>query len=775
MDRAACHIREAEGVTPTDGIPWGAAYRPLAAPRLLTADDPRAANPSGFRGALYPPQRALLAAMIALEAHPFAAVSDPRCPEAWAPCIQTRMGRVSEKCSFGKTILSIALACGPLPALYPCQQPLATYPTKDLRRNRAMVMVAGPATGGFMYDPAGAHGFLPEITVHYRRHLDLTVVTAAANVITQWEEEVRRLTDLRYLVVDGVHSLRTFEKAFRRGELTAIDLVIVKAGTVTTSFIVKGEPPPLKTTSKTRPIFEALAAILEGVLVGRLIIDDFDMLNLKIDDHFLPARFTWLVSATRRQTGVNTPLRVGFTTVEGFFRANLASQFPVRGAVLDDIVNKVFSLHCAPEFVDTHINSTRVSYRHIFVRGGQAAAILRDLEVAPEVIEMVNADAVGAAARGLNIDATNIGDVIRQVVGKCLAQLHRALRACARVRCARAAGVREAARGFSEAAGVAAKALREALTAGTDAEFTAALELALSAGPGPVFLQQLEEDATAECEKYGKPLNRMRENIREGYCQCCMVPFERGAGEPAYVLADCCQIVVCEPCVTRRAQDKNQRMFIRRCPNCAQDINVRTGLIRVGAELDLEAALRDEALLGADALLGALNNPRLKALIQLLRLGAALDCIRDVAVPPYIEGLLDGRRDVPWPPDKARKFIVFTMHPESTMIIEDACKAFMVPYCRLAGRRSQKDEAVRALREGDANVMLVTSAKDCSGLNIPFASHIVFYHRVIDRNVEAQVAARGQRLGREGNLEIITILNEVEAEDIRARGVPARV
>ena len=822
MNGAARHTREALGVAPTDGIPWVAARHALGAARLLTADDPRAANPPGFRGELYPPQQALLAAMTALEAHPFVAVEDPRCPEAWGGCLQTGVGRVSEKCSFGKTVLSIALACAPPPALYPCQQPLATYPGKDTRRgNRARVVAnlatVGESAGGFAFDPAGGYGFLPEITAHYGRHLGrLTVVAAAANVITQWEDEARRLTNLRYLIVDDVHSLRAFERAFRRGELDdeapqAVRLAIVKAGTVTTSFKVPGEPPRPNTLSKTRSILEAFATVLEGVLVGRFIVDDFDMLRLKGDDCFLPARFTWLVSATRRQAPVKVPLHVNHATVGEFLRANLMAQFPVRGAVLDDVLNKAFSLHCAPEFVDTHINSTRINFRRVFVRGGQAAAILRDLEVAPEVIEMVNADAVSAAARGLNIDAGSIGDVIRQVVGKCLAQLRRALRTRGRARHARAAGVREAARDAAAKnvnAEAAAKALRAALTDGTDDEFAAALAAAIAAGPGPASLQQLEEDAAAECERHGKPLNRMRENIREGCCQCCMVPLERGT-EPAYVLVDCCQIVVCESCVTRRALpstsvDASMRMspgrvFIRRCPNCARDFDPRSGLIRIGAELDLEAALRDDAVVeggdasaadAADAAVAAeggldasaavaaeggldaaeggldvLNNPRLKALIQLLRGGEALDCIRDVAVPSYVEGLLDGRRDTPWPPGKAHKFVVFTMHPESTALISEACRSFGVPHCRLAGCRAQKDEAVRALRE-DVDVMLVTSAKDCSGLNIPFASHVVFYHRVIDRNIEAQVAARGQRLGREGNLEIVTLLNEAEAGEL---------
>ena len=129
---------------------------------------------------------------------------------------------------------------------------------------------------------------------------------------------------------------------------------------------------------------------------------------------------------------------------------------------------------------------------------------------------------------------------------------------------------------------------------------------------------------------------------------------------------------------------------------------------------------------------------------------------------PHIDGLLAGLRNLPWPEDKPRKVLVFTMHAESTRDISAGLARAGVAHCVLRGSRAQKDEAVRALRE-DCGVMLVTAPKDCGGIHLPFVSHVVFYHRVVDRNVEAQVAARGQRLGREHNLEVVSILYETEA------------
>ena len=43
-----------------------------------------------------------------------------------------------------------------------------------------------------------------------------------------------------------------------------------------------------------------LAELFEGAPIDRLIIDDYDMLNLASNDYLIPAAFTWFISATRR-------------------------------------------------------------------------------------------------------------------------------------------------------------------------------------------------------------------------------------------------------------------------------------------------------------------------------------------------------------------------------------------------------------------------------------------------------------------------------------------
>jgi hypothetical protein len=392
---------------------------------------------------------------------------------------------------------------------------------------------------------------------------------------------------------------------------------------------------------------------------------------------------------------------------------------------------------------------------------------------------------VSTAAQALGIAAGSIADVIRRVVGDHIDKLRGAVCVVARVAQAKET-LRARGAGAWNTDAEAVKAFRAKVRDGTDAEFMAAVG-ALGCGltrEVATALDSLAAWAEEQREKHGKALARMRDNIREGQCQCCMVPFEDEDSTAAYVLVGCCQIIVCETCITKH--DGRQKIFIQRCPNCAAGIKPDTSLVRVGAELDLEEALKDEAILeaavpaaapaaetepepepkgGHDAVVKAIDNPKLRALVQLVS-GRAVECIRDVKAPPFVSGLLCGRQNRPWPDAKPKKFLVFTMHAESTVELGAALDRCGVGYSVLRGTRAQKDEAVHKIQSGLVNVLLATSAKDSGGLHLPFLSHIILYHRVLDRNVEAQAVARGQRLGREFNLEVVALLNEIEATEI---------
>lgn len=98
-------------IVPADGIPWRLATHIETHTRTLTEDDPRAPDPPGFKGKLFPPQATMLHAMLELEKTPFLRLSQEKKGDTKHPIIQTNRALVSEALGFGKTVCVEALIC----------------------------------------------------------------------------------------------------------------------------------------------------------------------------------------------------------------------------------------------------------------------------------------------------------------------------------------------------------------------------------------------------------------------------------------------------------------------------------------------------------------------------------------------------------------------------------------------------------------------------------------------------------------------------------------
>ena len=282
------------------------------------------------------------------------------------------------------------------------------------------------------------------------------------------------------------------------------------------------------------------------------------------------------------------------------------------------------------------------------------------------------------------------------------------------------------------------------------------------------IIESLKIKMTLQYEKNSTTLNRMRDNIREGYCQCCSLPFNDTC---AYILGNCCQIVICEDCITMN--NTGNKTLIKKCPNCAVELTYTStsGLIKVGNNLNLEDALSNDIILETEdacvekdnkienaELIDNIKNNKIRSLIQLLT-NKPIDCISNNIVPPHISGLLIGRQDIPH--TGKGKYLIFSLLTETTYFLSDQLNKFNISHQILQGTRVQKHNIIEKF-EHECDILLVTATNDCAGLHLPFVSHIIFYHKIIDHNIESQIAARGQRLGRKSNLEIISLLYQYE-------------
>lgn len=751
---------------PRPVLSWVTQNAPLCRAQVLTADHPRAATPPGFRGSLKPPQATLLQAMLDLEAlgggNGFV-VEPPRGLPATA-YFQTRYARIAAVFSFGKTVLCISLICK---STRPPSGPIALnqitrFIPPKISRNQEVEGVAIEEYG---------LGVFPTAQMHYSRNLRATLVVAASSVITQWDSSLQRFAPgLKRIIIDNVWSLRVFSALFHTPAFDEIDVVLLKAGLVTENFVVPGEQK--QQGGGPRALTKVLSIITEGCVWARTIVDDFDTLRLSVNDIFPPAYFTWIISATDRKTMVKDAI-VPATTVAGFIRAN--ASVPILSAAHSWIFRHALKLRCCHDYVQEYINTTTIDYRRIIVRGGRAVELLQGLGIENAVLEMIAAGAIETAAEHLNIKVNTIEELVERVLATRVGKYRKAVWAISRVRRARAIAARSE---YPQDSNEQVKTVRNTLKHGSDAEVEAVL--ARLGRSGPLLLQalsSLEEWGIKEKKEHGDTLQRMRDNVNQDMCSSCMVPISEEGGE-SYIV-NCCQIIICGHCAVVKRKDQEARQYITRCPHCARNIDPRKYLIYVGADLTLDmTTLADEAIFNpqkearaeeeacaekttANTYSAWDDNPRLRALLQLI-CDDPIQSISDEPVVAFIDGLLDGQRDIQHPTDAPHRNMVFAMFPESMKQISAAFGVLNIKYAVLSGCRKKKDETVRRFQSGEITTMVVNSSRDCAGLHLPEVTRLILYHRHIDKNIAKQCVGRAQRIGRTSSLQVIELLDESE-------------
>jgi hypothetical protein len=725
----------------------------------LTENSPRAPTPPGFKGKLWEPQATVLQAMLDLEKRPFLRLRLAHGEGDYQPLLRVKTARLAEKLSFGKTVVAIALIC-------------ASKAPRAFPSPATLVSVGGAAENVLTrrYSPGG-RGAMALAEIKYPRLIRATLVIVGTSVMTQWENAIRKFAPhLKTYTIENVRSLKSFSKVFKSPEMDSIDIVLLKAGRVTTSFVVAGEKKP---RGKQRAISTALSRVTEGYSWARSIIDDYDTIPLASDDYFLPALFTWVVSATARHSVISQYARAG-DTVQEFLRENIRVR--TLQPAFDAQFKTVLKLCCTTKYIENHLDAKVAEYRVIVVKGGHAAVVLRDLGVPQDALEMIAAGAIETASERLGIKVSTVGELVERILNKKVELYKRAITVLDRIEKIEEKASSSQGESIS---GDEANALRAMAKRGSDEAMDEALEhmVGRSSSKLAAAMKSLRKWADGQIEKFGGELARMRENVKQGHCQACMVPIE---GE-TYIM-NCCQILVCGYCVLA----ENGKTFIKKCPNCARPINPKLGLICVSSDLKATEMLSDKPLLkekkkpekqvenqqspGAeDPVYGKWREQmRLRALLQLIR-GDPVSCLKDEKVDPFVKDLLQGRVSVPLPPKAPKKFLIFTMYVESARRISEALAELKIAYVHLRGSRKKKDAAIEAFKRGGINVMLATSSKDCNGIHLPEVTHVVLYHHHVNTHIEKQAIGRAQRVGRKYSLQVVKLLNEGESHRVCKR------
>lgn len=122
------------------------------------------------------------------------------------------------------------------------------------------------------------------------------------------------------------------------------------------------------------------------------------------------------------------------------------------------------------------------------------------------------------------------------------------------------------------------------------------------------------------------------------------------------------------------------------------------------------------------------------------------------SLPKKHEALLQILRDTP-----KGKFIVYSKYENPLLQIQQRIDQHF-PCQELQGNKDQIAKQLAAFEAGDIRVLLLTSRHAAAGLNIPSATHVLFYHKLSIED-ERQILGRAYRLGRSEPLQSIQLLH----------------
>lgn len=678
-------------------------------------------------------QKVAVQAMLDLEKNGSVEVSDQSIAGSPVRKILTSAGVCSNKFGSGKTMIILAM--------------IQANPTPKIKPSMMQV-------GDIV------------VTRRFKTYLKPNLIIVGSSVLDQWESEIRRCTSLNVLVIRDVFKIRLLYQLVIQGychegnTINDYDVIIVKNGLVTGAFNVPELCAELSSRAQ-RPLIACIADMSKHTTWSRVFLDDFDTINIDKDAYAINAGFTWFISATRkipksirsfesyRKTYLEkvTPSQVVHPEIsrysynEIFFNSELFYYFNIR---TDSAFTEQSVQVAKPEFL-------LYKFRNPNLKFVQLIGAMGDVAAAQDILELLNGDAIETAADRAGIKSNSVGDIFQKLLGDQFELFRKATTVLDFI---------------SKAYEIDLDRLPQPpLDRETGMPTTyGKRKLYKVPDPEPILynygktlwplLKEAETETRARRDKVSVGIERVKNNIKLGNCGVCSLPFE---GDDIFIMR-CCSFIMCADCTVMSTNLKRNDQFVSgRCPQCTGKIGFND-LIFLNNDFDLDAFDNNtsEALVikpaekSESAVIDTFEDQdhmtKIDVTVQIIR-GEVLFRNKKKA-NIHIPGLIEGVIDLPAAKPEELRTLVFADQEETLNNLTKRLTEENIKFQRLQGYPHEKAKTVEALRSGEISVILINGAKDCAGLNLQFASDLVFYKRLSENAVEAQVGGRMQRIGR---------------------------
>lgn len=702
---------------------------------------------------LIPPlehQRYTVQAMLEVEQHQTVAILD--FPDI---VVETRAGVLSERPGSGKTLeILMLIDLQPAP---PKKSEITSLPVsrddkteKSLKRRMGYTNLGGTFTVRKMYSKV-----FPQ-----------TLIFVGKSVLAQWIRHIHENTSFQAYIITDIFDLRKFCKlcmsksAAKR--LAKYQIVLVKNGKINGELGLSEFKDSALEMKKNKPIVNVFGDLLKHICWSRVVLDDFDYLNIPRDALVIPTLFTWFVSATKRSTSGDR-LHLKDNSIEDII-SNLRPRY------ISTWHNRelftFFNVGCAPDFIDTSTQASLVNfYVYRFSNPNDNMMELMNMinnGDVDDIIEMLNNDAVGSAAKAANITGNSVADVFEKILDNKWTQYKRAVEILQYL---------EKVTGYYDTLPVTSdrsKLLSEAQLTKIKKNIKNTMSLkafrTLVKYKQPEImglLNDLTETYTKIREDNGKALQRVRDNLKFGECP---ISSENLSDLKNIIILKCCGIVISADVVNWALKiHKEIENVAGTCPNCRKSLGLHDLIFIDKSRVNLES-LDDSHVLESETRV----HPE--------KYRCILDIIQGNEVPRekkhiHIPGLLSGSVDRGDAAPENRKVLIFSNFAETMGIVQEILVEHAIPYFKVQGTALQIKEVIDRYYlpnddEESINVLLISGPKYVAGLDLQNTTDLIFTGKVGDVNIESQIAGRICRIGRTCNANIHYVLYNTEYDQM---------
>ena len=613
------------------------------------------------------------------------------------------------------------------------------------------------------------NGFSIEVRRTYKKNFTSTLIFVGKSVMHQWLTYITENTTFSVYVIENVLHLKQFYAQVKEDYhyFDSYDIILVKNGKITGEF----EPPELKNTYlsglKIKFIMSVFSELFKNYCFARVVLDDFDTLEIPKNSTVIPAYFTWFVSRTSSKYNYVYPKTNEYYTLQETLYGNRANYNNIWS---NNNMLTTMNIQNTEEYINScmHVGLLRHHIYRVDNPDEKYINMIGALQVgnAQDIMQMINGDALQTAAETVGICSTSVADIFSKILGTNLANYKKHLSIGSYITKVK-----------DYYADLYAPDPEEEEKPKMPKLEKVKANL-LSSGPLKWIREKVshkfpeveqvvldvETENTKAKDICGAAIDRVKSCIKDKECPLCAEEFNDE--DVNTIILKCCGYVVCNFCIGKRMNlqvASTDNSITTYCPRCREKIGFNS-LIFISKNVNLDDIISDnitdEEVMTPKKKKKEKVKKKVDCMIDVLegRFGERFNCI--------ISGIAISERPLGEP--TYRKFLIFACFPETLAHAEEELTRCKYKYINLHGTAKQNkiivDKYLLPQDHPDAvNILLINGAKYCAGLNLQNTTDIIFLHRVIDHNTESQLIGRGVRIGRQNDLRVHWILyNQTE-------------